>query len=108
MRLLLLLIIAGVGAYFTTPTRAAHEEALRSFMEAQTQENTEAVRQQTGISLDSIVDFAAGMIAGQGRYENYGVASKFTVDAPGSAYVECWGAFTFVQCRQVDRAAGQS
>jgi hypothetical protein len=48
------------------------------------------------------------MIAGQGRYENYGLASKFTVDAPGSAYVECWGAFTLVQCRQVDRAAGQS
>ena len=107
MRILLLLILAGVGAYFTVPTRAVHEEALRSFMEAQTQENTEAVK-QTGISLDSLVDFAAGMIAGQGRYETYGLASKFTVDAPGSAYVECWGAFTLVQCRRVDRASGQS
>ena len=108
MRILLLLILAGVGAYFTVPTRDAHEAALRTFMSAQAQENTEAVKQQTGISLDSIVDFATGMIAGQGRYENYVLASKFTVDAPGSAYLECWGAFTLVQCRQVDRVAGQS
>lgn len=108
MRILLLLILAGVGAYFTVPARDAHEAALQAFMSAQAHENTEAVKQQTGISLDSIVDFATGMIAGQGRYENYVLASKFTVDAPGSAYIECWGAFTLVQCRQVDRAAGQS
>ena len=108
MRILLLLLLAGVGAYFTVPTRDAHEQALRAFMEARTQEDTAEVERQTGISLDSIVDFAAGMIAGQGRYENYGLVSKFTVDAPGSAYIECWGAFTLVQCRQVDRAAGQS
>jgi len=108
MRVLLLLIIAGVGAYFTVPTREAHETALRAFMQAEAQENTEAVKQQTGISLNSIVDFATGMIAGQGRYENYYLASKFTVDAPGAAYMECWGAFTFVQCRTVDRAAGAS
>ena len=108
MRVLLLLILAAAGAYFTVPARDAHEAALRAFMEAQTQENTAEVERQTGISLDSIVDFATGMIAGQGRYENYGLASKFTVDAPGSAYIECWGAYTLVQCRQVDRAAGQS
>ena len=108
MRVLLLLILAGVGAYFTTPTREAHETALRSFMEAAAQEQTAEVQRQTGVSLDSIVDFATGMLAGQGRYENYGIASKFTVDAPGSAYIECWGAFTLVQCRRVDRAAGQS
>ena len=108
MRVLLLLLLAGVGAYFTVPTRDAHEAALRAFMEAQTQQTTEDVQRQTGISHDSIVDFATGMLAGQGRYENYLVASKFTVDAPGSAYMECWGAFTLVQCRQVDRVAGQS
>lgn len=108
MRILLLLILACVGAYFTVPPRDAHEGALRTFMAAQAQDNTEALKQHTVISLDSVVDFATGMIAGQGRYENYFLASKFTVDAPGSAYVECWGAFTLVQCRQVDRAAGQS
>ena len=108
MRVLLFLILAGAGAYFTVPARDAHEQALRAFMEAQTQENTTEVERQIGVSLDSIVDFATGMVAGQGRYENYFLASKFTVDAPGTAYVECWGAFTLVQCRRVDRAAGQS
>ncbi|MBK6702435.1 MAG: hypothetical protein IPG56_00795 [Caulobacteraceae bacterium] len=61
---------------------------------------------QSGISLDSVVDFVTGFVAGQGRYDNYYVASKFTVDMPGAAYVECWGAFTQVQCRRVDRGAG--
>ena len=107
MRLLLLLILVGVGAYFTVPMREAHETAARAFMEAETSEETEEVRRQTGISLDGVVDFVTGMIAGQGRYENYYLVSKYTLDAPGAAYVECWGAFTLVQCRRVDRSAGQ-
>ena len=45
------------------------------------------------------------MAAGQGRYESFFVASKYTVDMPGAAYLECYGAFTLVQCRKVDRAA---
>jgi hypothetical protein len=107
MRVLLLLLIAGVGAYFTVPAREAHEAAVRSFMESESQAQTEEMQAQTGISLDSIVDFATGLVAGQGRYENYYVASKFTVDMPGAAYLECWGAFTYVQCRRVDRASEQ-
>jgi len=27
------------------------------------------------------------------------------LDLPGAAYLECWGAYTIVQCRKVDRAA---
>ena len=108
MRLLLLLILIGAAAYFTVPARDAHEEAARVFMQAEAQEQTGAVEQNTGISLDSVVDFVTGMVAGQGHYETYYVASKFTVDMPGAAYLECWGAFTLVQCRRVDRAAGQS
>jgi hypothetical protein len=106
MRLLLLLIVVGVAAYFTAPARDAHEDAARAFLQASAQADTAEVERQTGVSLDSIVDFATGFMAGQGRYETYFLASKFTVDAPGSAYVECWGAFTIVQCRRVDRAAG--
>jgi hypothetical protein len=106
MRILLLLIVIGVGAYFTVPARDAHETAARAFMATETRQQTDEVKQQTGISLDSVVDFATGFIAGQGRYDNYYLASKFTADMPGAAYVECWGAFTFVQCRRVDRAAG--
>ncbi|MBL8547612.1 MAG: hypothetical protein JNL81_14190 [Hyphomonadaceae bacterium] len=108
MRMLLLLILIGVAAYFTVPTRETHEAAARALLEAQAQEQTSQVQQQSGISLDGIVDFVTGMMAGQGRYETYYVASKFTIDMPGAAYVECWGAFTQVQCRRVDRGAGAS
>ena len=105
MRLLLLLIIIGVGAYFTVPTREAQEAAAHAFIQAQTQEQTTAVQQQTGFSLDSVVDYVTGMVAGQGRYESFYVASKYTVDMPGAAYIECWGAFTQTRCQKVDRGA---
>ena len=108
MRFLLLLILLGAGAYFTAPTRQAHEVAAAAFLEAEAQQQTSEVQHQAGISLDGIVDFVTGFVAGQGRYETYYVASKFTVDMPGAAYLECWGAFTQVQCRRVDRGAGQT
>ncbi|MCR6646195.1 MAG: hypothetical protein NVV62_17595 [Terricaulis sp.] len=98
MRLLLLLIIAGVAAYFTVPQRAAHEEAAAAFLEGR--EPGEA-RGAGGVTLDSVIGYVKGMLAGEGRYENYYLASKFTLDTPGAAYVECWGAFTQVQCREV-------
>jgi hypothetical protein len=104
--MLLLLILIGAAAYFTVPARETQEAAASAFMQAQAQQQTSQAQQQAGVSLDGIVDFVTGMIAGQGRYESYYVASKFTVDMPGAAYVECWGAFTQVQCRRVDRGAG--
>jgi hypothetical protein len=101
MRFLLLLILIGVGAYFTVPAREKHEEAARAFLEAQAQEQTASIEQQApGISLDGVVDFVTGMMAGQGRYENYYLASKFTMDMPGNSYVECYGAFTVVRCSE--------
>lgn len=106
MRLLLLLILAGVAAYFTVPPRETHEEAARAFLETRAQEQTAAIEQQApGLSLDGVVDFVTGMMAGQGRYENLYLVSKFTMDMPGSAYLECYGAFTFVRCQEVNRAA---
>lgn len=98
MRLLLLLILAGVGAYFTVPAQAAHEEAARAFLEGR--EPGEA-RGEGGITLDSVIGYVKGMLAGKGAYENYYLVSKYTLDTPGAAYVECWGAFTLVQCREV-------
>jgi hypothetical protein len=104
LRLLLLLIIAGVGAYFTVPTQAAHEEAARAFLEGR--EPGEAP--PSGVTLDSIIGYVKGMLAGQGRYENYYLASKYTLDVPGSAYVECYGAFTLVRCAEVAPASASA
>ncbi len=106
MRLLFLLLIAGVGAYFTVPTREAHEEAARVFLEQRAQEQTGAAsegqeaEQRSPFSLDAAIDFVTGMMAGQGRYESFYVLSKYTLDLPGAAYLECYGAFTFVRCSE--------
>jgi len=108
MRFLLLLVLIGAAAYFSVPTREAHEEAARALLEAQTEEQTQGIEAQLpGMSLDGVVDFFTGMVAGQGRYETFYVASKFTADLPGSAYIECWGAFTQVRCSEAGGAAQQ-
>ena len=101
MRLLLLLILASVGAYFTVPTREVHEAAASAYLEQNAEEPPLAQ-----FSLDSVVDFVTGMIAGQGRYETFYVFSRYALDLPGAAYLECYGAYTIVQC--VERGGGAS
>lgn len=104
MRLLLLLMLAGVGAYFTVPTQAQHEEAARAYLKGRESggENAESAP----FSLDSVVDFVTGMMAGAGRYESFYLASKYTLDLPGLNYLECYGAFTIVRC--MEQGAGAS
>lgn len=106
MRLLLLLILAGVGAYFTVPTQAQHEEAARLFLEERAGLSTSGAAEPAPFSLDSVVDFVTGMMAGAGRYESFYLGSKYTLDLPGADYLECYGAFTLVQCQQ--KGAGAS
>jgi hypothetical protein len=98
MRLLMVLLIAAVAAYFTVPTRAQHEAQARAAMQAY-HPGAEAEH----FSLDDVVGYAKGMFAGQGSYQNYYVASRYTADMPGPEYVECYGAFTIVRC-QVKRS----
>jgi hypothetical protein len=95
MRLLLLLILIGVGAYFTVPNEAAQSEAAHAFLEGRA-----PGEESQGLSLDNMVGYVKGMLAGEGRYENFYLASKYTMDLPGPAYIECWGGFTVVQCRE--------
>lgn len=102
MRFLLLLLLVGAAAYFTAPTRAAHEEAARAFLDGH--EPSEAPEQ--GLSLEQMAGYVKGLFAGEGRYENWYVASKYSVDMPGAAYLECYGAFTVVRCAEVRPAAG--
>jgi len=98
MRFLLLLLIAGIAAYFTVPTRAQHEAAARSAIQSY-HPGPEAEH----FSLDDVVGYAKGMFAGQGSYQSYYVVSRYTLDMPGAEYVECLGAFTIVKC-QVKRS----
>lgn len=96
MRLLLLLLLAAAAASLTVPSRDAHEEAARAFLQDYQPQNSGA-----GFSLEQIAGYVKGMFAGRGRYENWYVASKYSVDLPGAAYLECYGAFTIVRCSEV-------
>jgi hypothetical protein len=95
-----LLILAGVGAYFTVPTREAHEAAAQAYLSARGEEPEAPADERAPFSLDTVVDFVTGMVAGQGRYESYYLASKYTLDMPGAAYLECYGAYTVVRCSE--------
>ena len=106
MRLLLLLILAGVGAYFTVPTQAQHEDAAQAFLQAQAGTPAAEGAEPAPFSLDSVVDFVTGMMAGAGRYESFYLVSKYTLDLPGSNFLECYGAYTFVRCQE--KGAGAS
>jgi len=99
MRLLILLLVAGVGAYFTVPAQAAHEEAARVLLDAR----TPAPDLTQDISLDDVIGYVKGAVAGQGRYEKWFVASRYTADLAGPEYIECYGAFTLVRCAVATR-----
>jgi hypothetical protein len=94
MRWLMLLLLAAAAAYFTAPAREAHEQAARIFLEAR----DPSAGEEGGLTLESMVSYAKGVWAGTGRFENYHVATRYTVDMPGAEYLECYGAFTIVRC----------
>ena len=102
MRLLLLLLIAAVAAYYTNPPREKFEAEARAERQAHAdiaRNDPQAPANPRPISLDDVVGYVKGMMAGQGAYENYYVAGKYTIDMPGVDYLECYGAFTVVKCQ---------
>jgi hypothetical protein len=100
-RLLAIIILLGVVAFYTKPGPEAHETKARAVAEAP--RNPEA--EGAGAVLDEVVGFAKGLFAGEGRYEDFYLASHYTADLPGSDYVECWGAFAYVHCSVVEPAS---
>jgi len=99
MRFLLILLLLGGVAFYTVPTQEAHETEARAFLQ------NYQTNEQAAFSIDQIAAYVQGMIAGGGRYENFYVASKYAVDLPGAAYLECYGAFTVVRCSEVAPAS---
>lgn len=93
MRILLLLMLVAVAAFYTKPDRAAHEAKARTVLEAPN------VREERGLDVGDVIGFVRGLTAGTGRYEDMYLFSKYTLDAPGATYVECYGAFTYVHCQ---------
>jgi hypothetical protein len=94
MRILLLLIVAAVAAYFTKPDRAAHEAKAQIALEAPQAEDADRPD-----IINDVVGAVKGAFAGEGRFEDFYLFTKYSVDAPGSDFVECYGAFTQVICQ---------
>jgi hypothetical protein len=92
--ILLLIIIAGVAGYFTRPEEAVMRERADAILS-----DPQSVSQ----GFESL----GATIAGDRAYSNYYVAAKYTVTLDGQPVVDCWGAFTQVQCnRAADTRTG--
>lgn len=89
---LLLLIIAGVAGYFTRP----EEPAMRDAADAVLSDPQNITQGLEGLG---------ATIAGDRVYSNYYVAAKYAVTLDGRALVDCWGAFTQVQCTRAEAAS---
>jgi len=90
--LLLLLIIAGVGAYFTKPDRATMEEGAR----ASVQQARDAAA--SAFDIGGVLNLSAADFTHDGTYEDYYVLSKYTVNLAGHPVMQCWGAYKQVRC----------
>lgn len=90
--LLLLLVLAGVAGYFTKPTEAKHREAARAALE---QIQQDAI---SSMDLDGLVESSVARFGDEGRFQDYYVASRYTVEVNQRPVADCWGAFTQVRC----------
>lgn len=88
---LLLIIIAGVAGYFTRPDEAA----MRAGADA-------VLNDPQNISQG--IESVGAALAGERAYNNYYVASKYSVHVGDDPVVECWGAFTQVMCNRAAEA----
>ena len=89
---LLLVVVAGVAGYFTRPDEPTMREAA----------NVVLNDPQT---LTQGLEGLGATLAGERAYNNYYVAAKYDVRLDDRALVECWGAFTQVQCTRPEQAA---
>lgn len=108
--LFLLLILAGVAGYFTKPTEAQHRQAAQAIF-AQAPGAAEALSQSDAQEraiaegdLDALIESSIARIDGAASadytdaFEDYYIASRYTISLDGRAIADCWGAFTQVRC----------
>jgi hypothetical protein len=101
-RLLILLAVIGGAAYFTNPTADAHRAKANEVL------RTQADAAADNFDLGGLIETGAASLTQQGVYQSFYVGSKYTLDAGGQPYVECYGAFTQVMCNRVGAAASSS
>jgi hypothetical protein len=89
---LLLIVIAGVAAYFTRPDEAALRQG------------AEAVLSDPQSIGEGFENMGAALL-GDRTYDNYYVASRYRVTLDNQPVVQCWGAFQQVKCSRVEQSA---
>lgn len=89
---LLLLVVAGVAAFFTRPDEAKMREAADALL---------GDPQSISQGIESI----GAAVAGDRAYSNYYLASRYVVTLDGNPVVSCLGAFTQVQCSRAEQGA---
>jgi len=91
IRVLIALIVLGVAAFFTNPKPDAYETKARDTLQAATQEDLGQ------LDVGGVIGNAAAQLS-DGEYENFFVASRYSLPTAADARVQCYGAFTFVNC----------
>jgi hypothetical protein len=86
--LIMLIVIAGIAAYFTLPDRETMSAAADKFIK------------NNSNPIETMGTQAAGAIQGR-SYDSYYVVAKYTV----ANSVTCWGAFKVVQCNKSSGAS---
>ena len=92
LRLIGLLAVVGVAGYFTKPSEDQHRAAARAALE---QLQDAAI---SNLDLGALVESSMARFGDEGRFHDYYVASRYTVEVNGRAVADCWGAFTQVRC----------
>jgi hypothetical protein len=87
---LLLLVVAGVAGFFTRPQEPKMREAADAVL---------SDPQNISEGLESV----GATIAGDRAFSDYYVVTKYAVSLNGDPVVNCWGAFTQVQCHREDQ-----
>jgi len=91
IRVLVLLLVAAVAAYFTNPKPEAYESKARETLQAAAQEDLDQ------LDIGGVIGNSAAQL-GDGEYENFYLASRYSMPSAQDARVQCWGAFTLVNC----------
>jgi len=97
LKVLILLVIVGVAAYFTNPQEAAFVDPAREALQ------TAATQDLEELDIGGVIGNSAAQLGG-GEYETFYVAGKYALPSAADARVECWGAFTFVSCTPVGQS----
>jgi len=93
IKALVFLVVVGIAAYFTNPAADVHAAKARDVLSEAASADLEQV------DLGGAVGNAVATI-GDGDYQTFYVASKYSAPNAENARVECWGAFTLVQCNR--------